>query len=372
MGLHPPRIRYVKADRYTVRSGDDVVSIAGAFGMPAGRWPELVGANPHKRLRDYSGLRHKCFCQLGVGEPLNIPASWRQGRVPGQVGAPEASMQVLDTLQTFQAIARVAMINLGVKWPEQAKLDSLLAVVYSWWPYLKNQIPSIPTTPPGSIVDLQNVIANAINVGNWEKLLRSAEVFLTQYGIPNGELPQVQAIPWGDLPWANLQDVWGKIPPSTWGQLTSILAGLQTPPYTTPPTVPGIPPLSPSGLPNFFDPTTWSQPMYKSVPMSQTTWSDTLTEVLKDPRFVQCSETKSANLDKLKGCPQCYSNATEFVDRFCGEGDPCDCAQKPGDGEPTQPATVQKEESSFLKYALIGTGIIGAVALVSVISSGEK
>ena len=98
-----------------------------------------------------------------------------------------------------------------------------------------------------------------------------------------------------------------------------------------------------------------------------------MTEVLKDPRFSQCAVSKPENLEKLKNCPQCYTNAKEFVDRFCAEGDPCDCDEPGGGGGPTTPPVHQDgEKSNFMTYALIGTGVVGLIALGSVIASDRR
>lgn len=367
MGLHPPRVRYLKPYRYEVREGDDVTSIAGTFGMPSKRWPELIGANPHKVIVSYPGLRHQCFRTLGVGEPLNIPACWREPRDEnGAVGAPPGSVGVVvDTLLEFQNAVRAACAALGIPNNLMDRVDDLAAVVYSWWPFLKDKVSTIPSTPPMAHPDLVAVITN-MGLPTWTKLLESANVFLTQYGIPSGELPSVQAIPWGDIPWVQLQDMWTQIPPSTWTGITSVLANL--------PPMPGMSPakhmLPPSGIPNFFDPTTWSQPMYKSTPFANTTWSDTLAQVLRDPRFASCASDKPENLTKLKQCPQCYTNASEFLDRLCASGDPCDCDEPSGGEEPTKPPVHKKDDkSNFMTYALLGTGILGLIALGSVIAS---
>ena len=78
MALHPPVIRYVKGYPYRVQPGDHVTQICGRFGMPAGKWPELVGANLHKPTCGCGGTLYKCFSRLEPGELLRVPAHWRE------------------------------------------------------------------------------------------------------------------------------------------------------------------------------------------------------------------------------------------------------------------------------------------------------
>lgn len=56
---------------YVVRAGDNPSSIAQKLTGNAGRWRELVGANPQKpRSKDGN------FATLSAGERINLPASW--------------------------------------------------------------------------------------------------------------------------------------------------------------------------------------------------------------------------------------------------------------------------------------------------------
>lgn len=369
MDLHPPRVRYLKGYRYKVQPGDDVVSIASQFGMSERRWPELVGANPHKRLQGV-GQRHRCFANLTVGEPLNIPACWRGPRAPGIVSGPTGSVGIVDLVKAFQdAVKSILALFPQVPAEVRAAIDDVAAVVYSWWTHLKAADPSLPpdfpTAPPMTTPSLTEALQKLGSV-KWVQLLQSAAVFLNQYKIGSGESPSVQNIPWGDIPWEQLGTMWQNVDPNLWGQLTSILHQKQpAPPYTTPPQLPPA-----ATVPDFFDPSTWTQPNYKSVPFKETTWSDTLIEVVNDPRFVECKSKAPERFAKLRQCPECYSDSKEFVDLLCGSGDPCDCQASGGggggDGQPTTQPEVKKD-TNYMPYLLAGAGIFGAVVLYSVL-----
>jgi hypothetical protein len=363
MDLHPPRVRYLKGYRYKVQPGDDVVSIASRFGMSERRWPELVGANPHKRLQR-CGASHQCFANLTVAEPLNIPACWRSPQAPGLVSGPTGAVGVVDLLKSFQDAVKQLLAHFPV--PQQIKdaIDDVAAVVYSWWTHLKAADPSLPPGVPTSPPMLPGALQDAIQqMGQtkWQNLLRSAALFLSQYGIGSGESPSVQNIPWGDIPWDQLGTMWQNVDPNVWGQLTSILHQKEPAPYSTPPQLPPA-----ATVPDFFDPSTWTQPNFKSVPFKETTWSETLIEVVNDPRFVECNTKAPDRFAKLRECPACYSNATEFVDLLCASGDPCDCKESGGGGQPTTQPEVKKD-TDYMPYVLAGAGIFGAVVLYSVV-----
>ena len=137
-----------------------------------------------------------------------------------------------------------------------------------------------------------------------------------------------------------------------------------------------------SELPDFFDPSTWDQPQFKSLPFDKTTWSEMLVDIMNHPKFAECSQKNPGYFDKLKDCPQCYETADEFIQRLCAEEHPCDCDEPPPE-EPEGPAKPQGPEepggteepeeegkkSNFLTYALIGTGVVGIIALGSVMAS---
>ena len=379
-GLHPPNVRYIKPYRYTVQHGDDVGTITGHFGMPVHKWPELCGANCHKRMTmdAPTGFKHRCFEGLSAGEQLCIPSYWKEPKTFGSMGSPltrpfgSVGLTPLDLLGAFQSAVKGALGTIlpPAQQPPPSLLDSILAVIYSWWKHLgKGNTPTIPVPPPLPTTpqEVLNQLGNGVmTADNWGLLFKSANDFLTATGIGqgNGTLPQVQNIPWSDIPWTQMANVWQAVPPQVWAQISSVMQGKSGgTPHTTQPTF-IRPPLPPSGLPNFLDPTTWTQSQsFAGVPFKSLTWSDMLTEATKDPRFAQCALNSPNGVKDLQTCPHCWDSATTFVDRLC-DAKPCDCKTDtggdPDGGTPTTPPTVKKTEKKGLDSMVTAAIVISA------------
>lgn len=371
MGLHPPKTRYVKPYQYRVQPNDDVGSITGFFGMPEYKWPELVGANVQKVLGDApAGCRHRCFRDLEVGERLSIPAHWRE---PVETGLgdpmviPSGMVRsgAIDLLKAFQ----VAVLTSGIIPPEvlaspppqipAADLPGqLAAVIYSWWPHLADTtLPSVPPIPvtPGAWVKM--IADGVITEENWALLFVSANNFLKATGIGQAEGPAVQTIPWADIPWASFP--WEAITSlpnakALWAQLTAIFARKDAedgPNTTSPVLASGSQPTTPN-----FITTDWGAQPYSQL-IGDTTWSEFWVEVAKDPRAASCVSAKPEQIAKLKGCPQCWSTPTQFVDLLClGKDDPCDCKTSP-----TTPGGGSSSNTGW--YVAAGIGVVAILAL---------
>jgi len=324
----------VKGYRYEVQPGDHVTAIAGCFGMPASRWPELVGANPGKPRCDV-GRRYRCFSSLQAGEQLLIPAHWREPRSSflglGQPPAP--SVDMMNLLRD----AMVAASNLPGFWPlpatppTQQNVDPISQIIASWWPYLQ-KLPghgNVPGQFPTSYPELfQYISTNVITVENWGYLIRAANSFLSAmgYGPGTGKAPppNILQIPWDTVPWAEIAKSFG----SFVKQLGDIFAA-KTP--SLPPSVSPPAELPPSDLPDFFNPAAWTSgsTMHKvaqSPGFPETNWNEFLILVMQDPRYAGCIQNK-ARLEKLVTCQHCYSTPKQFVDLLCASTpkDPCDC-----------------------------------------------
>ena len=416
MSLHPPVVQFIKSYRYTVANGDSVDSIAKKFGMPIARWPELVGANRHKPLAQYRGINHLCFQNIEPGERLSIPANWADTRlsvlgVPQNPGAPGTAI-ILDYTDLIKAFTEtlvkfwhkfispmfsgIPSILPGLSLPGlpgipslpgniPVNINDLSKVIFTWWPYIANQLPNPSSWPTAAIPSsIEHVVNNNIlTPQNWSNLFNTAEAFLRSMGYGGNQpnqipTPIVTSIPWGDIPWNDVGNVIGNISnglATLMGQKTQYMHSGYV----------GQPSFAPQ-LPNFFDPTQWNPggKMHKiaqSPVMAGGNWNEFLTTILQDPRLLSCSQQSSnpSRLELLKNCPNCWQTPKQFIDLYCNQNqNPCDGCETvpiPVETLPTVPSTEttreDKKDNTFT-YAAIGVGVLLLGGLLVSMKADEK
>jgi len=377
-GITPPQVRVVQGYQYTVQPGDRVSDICHTFGIPIRRWQELVGANLHKPLAPEApyGYKHRCFANLEAGETLAVPATWKA--TPGAVSGPMLSQlsssvqvdrikQFVDVLMSTPIPSQIQNILAvgGSGLPSGSTIEDALAVVYSWWPYVKwpgwpgGPIPKLPTPAnPTSTVSPDMLI----------KLGTQAVEFLRYTGITNGKSPQVQNIPWDAILWNDVP--WNVLGTQTLQDLSQVMLGTPFPAYTTPAIAYG------GQTPDFML-VDWSDESWADI-LKDVDFNDQIVDVLGDPDTVACIKKDPARLKKLNSCPQCYQDGVQrFKELLCSTepADPCDCDEpgEPGPGDEPGPGHEAKDESNTaLIVGGVAVGILAIVATATVLSGRGK
>jgi hypothetical protein len=363
----PRQQRYVSRDRYVVQPGDDVATIARKFGIPGRRYGELVGANLHKSLDDAPyGYKQRVFRDLTVGEQLSVPSTWAAGTVRGPLVVGSSKLQVgakpsIDRLKLFTDVILSTPIpatvlnylsTAGISLPAGATIEDVIAVIFSWWPYVD--------WPGGTVPDLPTPTnPNLPNTATLVTLMKQAVEFLRATGITDGTSTQVQNVPWDVVLWNSVP--WDQVGP-VMGDLSSVMASLPMPTYATATSI------TANQSPNFLT-DSWKDQDWIKV-LGDIEWSDSLTELLSDEEAVACTKANPDRLKALLDCTYCYSDVQQLKTILCSStpADPCQC--KEVEPEDTNGETKSEDNTALIAGAVVVGGL--AIAVTAFMLSGRK